>query len=131
MEIKLSDKGKQDFIQIIKLMQSMYKKTAMEKTVGFQFRENLVKYSVDKLSLVVKYIGQYDYQISAWVEDETLPLELRQQSWIHCDGIKEERDKYSDGVGERSHPVFSINCLTDIYNREVSNVTKLRTRKVG
>lgn len=47
------------------------------------------------------------------------------ESFIHVDGIQEERERETN----RSHPVFKIECLTDIlmYNadyREIENISE-------
>lgn len=39
---------------------------------------------------------------------------VRRENWIHVDGIQEAREIF-ESEGNLTHPVFTINCLNDIY----------------
>ncbi|ULH27441.1 LIC_13246 family protein [Leptospira weilii] len=45
------------------------------------------------------------------VEEE----KVRRENWIHVDGIQEAREVFEQNENLATHPVFSIQCLTDIF----------------
>lgn len=120
MKVSLSKKGKQEFLNIIKTIQKSYQGTIVEKSQSYKFREKLLTYPVEKLSIVVTYLKEYEYKINAWIEDESLSLEEREHSWITVDGVQELRDQ--SGTQKSWKLAFSINCLTDIVEREKQSV---------
>lgn len=59
----------------------------------------------DGADFVYKVLGEY-----------TQYPDMVTTSWVHEDGIRSERDLYPAG-----HPVHSITCLTDLYERAIRN----------
>lgn len=64
--------------------------------------------------IFVKYLSGFRFLVVGEIHG---PCGFTATSWVHDDGIMNERE---DKSGEPSHPVHSIVCLTDLYKEAVS-----------
>jgi hypothetical protein len=95
--------------KIIKVLNRYYNSFNKEKTVSQSFRELVEETQPENLKISVRKFGSYEYLISAEI------LHRGNDSWIHMDGISEER-KIMLEKGITNHPVFSIVSLGDIFD---------------
>jgi hypothetical protein len=96
--------------EIIRILNQYYNSfNGKEKSVSQTFREYVEKESFENLKIVVRKINNYEYIISAEI------LHRGKDSWIHIDGITEERNLLKDR-GITNHPVFNIVSLGDIFD---------------
>ena len=95
--------------KIIKVINRYYNSFNEEKSVSQSFRELVEKTEPENLKISVRKFGIYEYVISAEI------LHRGKDSWIHMDGISEER-KLMLEKGITNHPVFKIVSLSDIFD---------------
>lgn len=69
-------------------------------------RDRIEKENPENVILKVRKFGSYEYLIDAEIKN------VVRDTWIHFDGIAEERKLIKDST----HPIFKIECLEDIYN---------------
>ena len=104
---------KNEFQNILKVLNSFYDAIAEEKENDSQrFRKSLEKENTEKFRIFLKKFGRYEFLVYAEISDTERGS--RSDSWIHIDGIAEEREQMRKR-GNDDHPVFSIKCLTDLY----------------
>jgi len=91
------------FIRILNVLNRYYESQEGKKIYGLEFRKKIVESNHADLSVYLKQFGEYEFMVHAKLLDE-------HGSWIHIDGIAEERKQ----VGP-NHPIFEIDCLSDIF----------------
>jgi len=91
------------FIRILNVLNRYYESQKGQKINGLEFRKKIVESNGKGLSVYLKKFGEYEFMVHVKLLDE-------QGSWIHIDGIAEERKQ----VGP-NHPIFEIDCLSDIF----------------
>lgn len=108
-----------DFLGILKVTQKFYSlyrsSDSHSPSPSFLNREELL--TADPLNIdmqIIKMKEPYVYTIKAFDRAKREFDEIS-CTWLHIDGIQEERDKFSKK--DPFHPVFSITNLTDIFNR--------------
>lgn len=104
---------KEDFLHIINVLNRYYDMYPPKNhpSESHQFREDLTRTPVQNIRIFLKKFGDYEFLISAEILEAD---NKRMDSWIHVDGIKQERNEL-EGKGIHDHPVFQIVCLTDLY----------------
>ena len=106
-----TDEGKKDFLNIVSVLEKYY---VLNGGQGNPFRQELLKTDLKDFKVFLrKFLGKSN-ALYAVVE-----LKGKQDSWIHIDGIFEER-KIMTEKGNLDHPVFKIVCLTDLYEKAVT-----------
>lgn len=102
----LNLKGKEEFITILTTICRYKKINKSQTTSKDQFYFRLIKKPIDRYEIAIEKIAEYDFIVRVF-------LKTKIESWIHIDGILEERnDLRKKRVTD--HPVFQINCLYDI-----------------
>jgi hypothetical protein len=95
--------------KIVKALNRYYNSFNKEKSVSQSFRELVEQSQPENLKIEVRKFGSYEYLINAEI------LHRGKDSWIHMDGISQERDE----LRKReilNHPVFKIVSLGDIFD---------------
>jgi hypothetical protein len=110
-------KGKEDFLHIVKVLNNYYNmyQPKNHPSESHQFRENLTRTPLSKLRVFLKKFGDYEFLVSAEIIEKE---NKRKDSWIHVDGIKQERNDM-EKKGNYDHPVFGMVCLTDLYEENL------------
>jgi hypothetical protein len=125
---------KEDFLHIVRIVNLYYSTNTsrVKPTESYLFRERFARTSTDKVSIYIKKIGTYEFLIQAAIAaDENLRGES--DVWLHVDGIKQERDELVE-KGVTEHPVFSIVCMTDLFETACVSCEappNLKTKLVG
>ena len=115
-EIK-NETDKKEFQEILSILNRYYGQKN-------EFREKLVLANPESFSVKLKSKGGNAFSVLVEL-DKVLEI------WTHLDGIVEER-KTRSKKGNLNHPVFTIVCLTDLYEKAVKCKTpKLINLKVG
>lgn len=68
--------------------------------------------SDESFRVYLKRFGNYEYLVTAEIIEGN---SSRMDSWIHVDGIKQERDELLS-QGNLSHPVHAVISLSDLYS---------------
>lgn len=100
---------KDEFLHILRILNHYYEMRGETKTERFRFREKLVKMDPNEIQIFFSKLGTYEYQVACATKKNP-----KLESWIHIDGIDEERARMS-AVGKMDHPVFTLVCLGDLY----------------
>ncbi|HNN05766.1 MAG TPA: hypothetical protein PKN56_19560 [Leptospiraceae bacterium] len=104
---------KTEFQGILKVLNRFYEAVAEDrKNDSHRFRKSLEKENTEKFRIFLRKFGKYEFLVYAEIRDTETGS--RSDSWIHIDGIAEEREQLRK-KGNHDHPVFSISCLTDLY----------------
>ena len=82
-----------------------------------QFRLDLVKANTDNLKIFIKKFSNYEYLVYSELDKGE---EIRTDYWVHIDGIQQERDELASNGGQENHPVFSIYCMSDLYDNNTA-----------
>ncbi len=113
--------SKPNFIRIVQTLNRYYSQVDQGslEDKGFQFRKALTELPEDAFSIFLKRFGKYEYLVHAKLSPKRIkkqdnPLQMKEDTWIHIDGIQEERD-YFKKKGIEDHPVFLIEAMTDIF----------------
>jgi F0F1-type ATP synthase beta subunit len=98
------------FIRILNVLNRYYELQKDKKINGLEFRKKIVESNEKGLSVYLKQFGEYEFMVHAKLLDE-------HGSWIHIDGIAEERKQIetSSFLASPNHPIFEIDCLSDIF----------------
>jgi hypothetical protein len=98
------------FIRILNVLNRYYELQKDKKIDGLEFRKKIVESNCEGLNVYLKQFGEYEFIVHAKLLDE-------QSSWIHIDGIAEERKQIetSSFLVSHNHPIFEIDCLSDIF----------------
>jgi hypothetical protein len=114
---KLQEKSIPEFQNILSILNRYYNQldSSRNKTESFIFREDVSKESIENLEIYLKKFGEYEFLILAKINNFD---RNRSDSWIHIDGISEERNSHTK-ANNSNHPVFQIVCLQDLYEEAV------------
>lgn len=116
--VTISPDDRDNFSRIVKLLVEFDERTGrylkykdpethfMRKTVAIAAPE-FVRFHV-------RHIGGFVYAVVASVDS---PGGRVATAWVHEDGIKQERGQH---VTEPEHPVHSIECVSDLFDRAVA-----------
>ncbi|MDF3820435.1 hypothetical protein P3G55_11015 [Leptospira sp. 96542] len=100
---------KEEFLHILRILNHYYEMRGETRSPQFQFRCQLVGSATDQVRIFFSRLGDYEFQVACSLGQEG-PFE----TWIHIDGIAEERSKLK-GIGQSDHPVFQLVCLSDLF----------------
>jgi len=112
---------KADFQHILRVLNRYYENRETSKQLGQShlFRKRLTEESESNIQIFIKKFGNYEYLIHA--ELQSTKQSLEKDTWIHIDGISEEREQLQkEGITE--HPLFSILGIGDLYKAN-TNIT--------
>lgn len=113
---ELTNHKKPNFLAILRVLNHYYsslEKNSNEKK-GHLFRKKLESAPLETISIFIKKFGKYEYLIHAKLNSIDNGTKNEEDTWIHFDGIQEERDNFTD-EGIQDHPVFYFEALTDIF----------------
>lgn len=109
---------KEEFKHIVSILCRYYDLHRVETQIenpAHLFRKSIVQNSIENLKIYFKKFGKYEFLV---VVEISHPEKSKQMdSWIHVDGITQEREMMMD-KGKLDHPVFKITSLLDLYNHE-------------
>jgi hypothetical protein len=125
---KLNSKGILEFQNITRILNRYYTAfTAEEKKTNTQkFREEISYSNPDNLEIFAKKFGVYEYLIYCEIQENN--EKIKSDTWIHIDGIAEERDVFMKKE-ILSHPVYNIVCMLDIF-KECETISDLKEMTV-
>lgn len=98
------------FIRILNVLNRYYELQKDKKIDGLGFRKKIVESNGESLNVYLKQFEEYSFMVHVKLLDE-------QGSWIHIDGIAEERKQIEifSFLTSPNHPIFEIDCLSDIF----------------
>ena len=96
-----------EFKNILSILNKYYSVMSGSFSKAQAFRQRVA--SEENVIVSVKKCSNHEYLVTAEIGEE-------KDFWTHIDGIAEERD-YHRKQGNLNHPVFSIICLSDIYDQ--------------
>lgn len=106
--ISIADKER--FQRIVLILHRFYELTSSGKREGADFKERFGKTKSKDVQIRLKKIGNWEYHVTCSIGNH------EEDNWIHVDGIKEERDALiKEGISD--HPVFEIDCVSDLFDR--------------
>ena len=112
--------NKTDFKKIILFLNKYYSQIPNKKTDSQIFREEVAKAEEDNLNIFFKKFGDFEYLVAVKIKENK---KSKMDSWIHIDGIFQERISLLE-KGNSTHPIFSIKCVTDLYNNSCRKYDK-------
>lgn len=113
---------KKEFKKIVSILNRFYnlQSSANHPTPAHIFREEVVLADVDKLRIFLKKFGSFEFLVVVEIATE---LGNKMDSWIHIDGIAQERLIMKE-KGKLDHPVFKIISLDDLYQNYTIELEK-------
>ena len=113
---------KKEFKKIVSILNRFYnlQSSANHPTPAHIFREEVVLADVDKLRIFLKKFGSFEFLVVVEIATE---LGKKMDSWIHIDGIAQERLIMKE-KGKLDHPVFKIISLDDLYQNYTIELEK-------
>jgi|JI9StandDraft_2_1071091.scaffolds.fasta_scaffold40571_3 hypothetical protein len=113
---------KEEFKRIVSILNRFYnlQPSAKHPTPAHVFREEIVLAEVDKLRIFLKKFGSFEFLVVVEIATE---LGKKMDSWIHIDGIAQERLIMKE-KGKLDHPVFKITSLDDLYQKYTIELEK-------
>jgi hypothetical protein len=111
---RLDENGVLEFQNILRILNRYYDafSSDKDKTETQKFREEASLIQPEKLEFFVKKFGNYEYLIYSEIKENG--EKVRSDTWIHIDGIGEERDLFTS-KDILTHPVHNILCMRDLY----------------
>jgi hypothetical protein len=111
---RLLGKRKKEFIDMLSILNRYYRlRSDGEVSESQKFRDEVLSKKKSEFRVFLKRFGEYEFLIYLEIKDKK---SKRGDSWIHIDGIKQERDfLIAKGNCDSNHPVFNIICLSDLY----------------
>lgn len=102
-------KSKSEFLHILRILNHYYEMQGGRKHSQDEFRKLVTETNPEQVKIYVNRLGIYEYQVAC-----TYLPESQTETWIHIDGIAEERARLTE-LGNTDHPVFSLVCLGDLF----------------
>lgn len=118
---QLAETDKPEFQNILGILNRYYSQFSKDKeeTQSFlppvKFRKDVEKSKPEEVSIYLKKFGKYEFLVYVEISGD----KPRKDSWIHIDGVQQERDDFLK-KGIKTHPVFEITCLEDLYQKATS-----------
>ncbi len=97
-------------LSAIEKFQAFVLRSDTTKGSPWDFKRDLLKAKECKI-YVKQTEDKHVFRIYAEILEKT---KIRRENWIHIDGIQEAREIF-ESEENMNHPVFTINCLYDIY----------------
>ena len=107
---------KEEFLDIIRVLNRYYamNPSADHPNDSFRFREKMLASPLDEVKIYMKRFGDYEFLITVKLHDGK---KERVESWIHVDGIQQERDELEQETQrKKKNPVFNITCVSDLFS---------------
>lgn len=106
---------KDEFLDIIRILNRYYSMhpPTHHPSDAYLFREKMIQCSRDMLRIYLKNFGEYEFLVTVKIIDDNRE---QMESWIHVDGIMQERDQLLQ-EGKSKHPVHNIICITDLFQK--------------
>jgi len=113
---------KDEFKHTVNIMNRYYSlhPSASHPTPAHLFREELVRTENEALRIFMKKFGRFEMLVVVEIHTEQ---GKKMDSWIHIDGISQEREMMAER-GKTDHPVFKIVSMLDIFGRSTKKVEK-------
>ncbi|OMI16892.1 LIC_13246 family protein [Leptospira weilii] len=111
---ELSEEGVTQFKTILSAIERFQSITLRSKTTEgspWDFKRDLLKAKHCRVYVKATEDNHVFLIYAEIVEEE----KVRRENWIHVDGIQEAREVFEQNENLATHPVFSIQCLTDIF----------------
>jgi len=102
-----------EFLHILKVLNRFYDSHGVPNTTECHlFRKRMVEVGDPSLMHIhICKIGSYEFLIHCRLVGEN-----KESTWIHVDGIAEERERLIK-ISIDNHPVFGIACMTDLFEK--------------
>lgn len=109
--VDLTEESVSEFQKIVNVLNRYYEAFAKKDEISDtqKFRKFICTVPSTDLKVQVKKFGEFEFLIKAESGE-------RSDSWIHVDGIAEERKGLQNS--NPNHPVFGITCLSDLYYKK-------------
>ena len=109
--VDLHEESVSEFQKIVNVLNRYYDSFVNKGKISDvqNFRKFICTLKPSDLKVQVKKFGEFQFLIKAESGE-------RSDSWIHIDGIAEERKTLQDSNPD--HPVFGITCLSDLYYKK-------------
>jgi len=113
---------KEEFKNIVRILNRYYNLNPSENhpSPAHTFREDIVQAKLDELRIFLKKFGSYEYLVVVEISTEK---GARMDSWIHIDGVSQERIVMTE-KGKLDHPVFRIISMEDLFLLHTKPVEK-------
>ncbi|MCZ8239180.1 MAG: hypothetical protein O9346_14460 [Leptospiraceae bacterium] len=111
---------KSDFQHILRVLNRYYENRESSAQLGQShfFRKRLTEESENNFKIFIKKFGNYEYLIHA--EIHAAKQSMEKETWIHIDGISEEREQL-EKQGITEHPLFSIIGVGDLFQESTKD----------
>lgn len=111
---------KSDFQHILRVLNRYYENRESSAQLGQShfFRKRLTEESENNFKIFIKKFGNYEYLIHA--EIHAAKQSMEKETWIHIDGISEERAQL-EKQGITEHPLFSIIGVGDLFQESTKD----------
>lgn len=122
----LTDTGKEAFLNIQTILHKYYQvdqhlkaRNNEQDTYGLlydheKFIARFITLPIETMRIFLKWTYGYEYRVVVKIKFKNKVI---RKSWIHLDGIAEER-KLHGARGNFTHPVFEIPCASDIFQAQ-------------
>lgn len=113
---------KEEFKKIVNILNRYYNLNPSKNhpSPAHLFREEVAQTPNDKLRIFLKKFGDYEFLIVVEINSKS---GNKMDSWIHIDGISQERAELKNR-DIKNHPVFRIISIEDLYKRSCKEVEK-------
>lgn len=113
---------KEDFKHIVHILNRYYDlcPSASHPSPAHLFRQDIVSSELSNLKIFLRKFGSFEFLV---VVEITTEQGKRMDSWIHIDGIAQERIILKE-KGKLDHPVFKITSLDDLFQSHTKEVEK-------
>lgn len=112
---------KEDFQNTVHILNRYYElNSPTQVSEALLFRKEIVTSKPENLRIFLKRFGTYEFLV---VVEITFETGKKIDSWIHIDGIMQER-KICTEQGKLTHPVFNIVSLSDLYEKSAKPMPK-------
>jgi len=112
--VRLVGESKEQFQHIVKVLCNYYSLHSAKKeqqTKSFLFRKQVSEINLNELTVNIKRLSDFEYLITCKIKGIKEP-----ESWIHVDGIEQERFELMN-KGVTDSPIFNVISMTDIYRK--------------
>ena len=113
---------KEDFKHIVHILNRYYDlhSPVNHPSPAHLFRQDIVSCDLEELHIYLKKFGSFEFLVVVEIGSEE---SKRMDSWIHIDGIAQERI-FMKEKGKLEHPVFKITSLDDLFQSHTKEVEK-------
>ncbi|HMV42763.1 MAG TPA: hypothetical protein PK079_13050 [Leptospiraceae bacterium] len=114
--------NKEEFKNIVNILNRYYNlnPTKNHPSPAHLFREEVVQTDEGNLRIFLKKFGEFEFLIVVEISSAS---GKKMDSWIHIDGIAQERLALSS-QGISNHPVFQIISMDDLFQKNCQEVER-------